>query len=723
MAKSVLELAVGTGQWDSGLKKAQRALNNFVDASGGLKEALDRDSKSLTEFVKMMGNMDSTAKTARGQVKEYTASLEQLNRIYNSLSETEKNCEIGKALTATMESLTNKVKTAKSEIDSINTSLGNTKTEGSGAGNILDQLASKFGMNIKQLAGWGAALAAGKAALDTAKDAFFASEQNLDAWNRSIYSAKSTYEAFLTSLNTGDISGFLSNIDEIVKAASDAYNAVDRLQTLQNIQSPKVAQKQAEVQRMENMLRTGRYIAPADGRKAAMAEGTVLNDVQKRQIADNLASAMREIAALTKNEVQASTDAINALYREQALRLGMSNEEFRKGTASMAAFEANLEKARKAQEWEERNTSTYTGAGGVLAVGSGRRNPYEAYKGWGVFKDDGDLYQRIIQLIQQRSGAESQYYGQMGRAYRGINRAEGVTTGGTGNATPKVKTMEGGIQGLSDLTGVTVQTYESMASLRQKLNEYQRALDNATNIADEMAARKGIADTQWKMSDEGRQAAKIGWDQEDLREQAQQMKEALESGIGPIEVVVEVKPIDTRAIKELDEDGMNAAKAVQKAAEATNALGSAVAMIDDPTARIIALVAEGIAGVMAGAGKAMRAKDTTESGYAWIGAAATIITEAAAIAAQIHTIAGYEQGGIVGGNSYSGDNVFAGNAWVNSGELVLSKAQQNTLAASLQEADNRGGVSGTPYVTGENIYLGLNNYLRRLGRGEIITSK
>ena len=119
MAKSVLELAVGTGQWDSGLKKAQRALNNFVDASGGLKDALDRDSKSLTEFVKMMGNMDSSAKTARGQVKEYTASLEQLSRMYNSLSDSEKKGEIGKAFTESMASLTNKAKAAKSEMDSI----------------------------------------------------------------------------------------------------------------------------------------------------------------------------------------------------------------------------------------------------------------------------------------------------------------------------------------------------------------------------------------------------------------------------------------------------------------------------------------------------------------------------------------------------------------------------------------------------------------------------
>jgi uncharacterized protein YeaC (DUF1315 family) len=64
-SKSVLELAVGTGQWDSGLKKAKQALDNFTQANGGLQSALNKDSQSMQQFVKMMGQMDSTAKPPR----------------------------------------------------------------------------------------------------------------------------------------------------------------------------------------------------------------------------------------------------------------------------------------------------------------------------------------------------------------------------------------------------------------------------------------------------------------------------------------------------------------------------------------------------------------------------------------------------------------------------------------------------------------------------------
>jgi hypothetical protein len=64
MAKSVLELAVGTGQWDAGLKKAKSALDNFTQSQGGLQSALAKDSENMRKFVQMMGKTESTAKTA-----------------------------------------------------------------------------------------------------------------------------------------------------------------------------------------------------------------------------------------------------------------------------------------------------------------------------------------------------------------------------------------------------------------------------------------------------------------------------------------------------------------------------------------------------------------------------------------------------------------------------------------------------------------------------------
>ena len=71
MGQSKLELAVGTGQWDAGLKKAQQALNAFTQSQGGLQQALEKDNGDMQKFIQMMGKMDSTANTAKGQMNDY----------------------------------------------------------------------------------------------------------------------------------------------------------------------------------------------------------------------------------------------------------------------------------------------------------------------------------------------------------------------------------------------------------------------------------------------------------------------------------------------------------------------------------------------------------------------------------------------------------------------------------------------------------------------------
>ena len=88
--QSVLELAVGTGKWDAGLKKAKSALDNFTQANGGLQQALEKESQKMQKFVQMMGSMESTAKTAKGQMNDYKGTIEQLTMQYNRMSEAQK---------------------------------------------------------------------------------------------------------------------------------------------------------------------------------------------------------------------------------------------------------------------------------------------------------------------------------------------------------------------------------------------------------------------------------------------------------------------------------------------------------------------------------------------------------------------------------------------------------------------------------------------------------
>ena len=205
----------------------------------------------------------------------------------------------------------------------------------------FDDFTKGIGAGVLKLTAVSAAITATTTALKVAKDAFFASERNVDEWGRTIEAAKSVYEGFLNSINTGSISGFLSNIDQIVTAAKAAYDELDKLGSMKTIQGPEISKQETENSRLRQMIMTRRYIAPGSGtgQTASMDAGTVLNDAQIRVLEKQLQNGMNKVVQLWNNEVEQSTKAIDAEYKRQAATLGISAEEFRRGTSSWAEFD------------------------------------------------------------------------------------------------------------------------------------------------------------------------------------------------------------------------------------------------------------------------------------------------------------------------------------------------------------------------------------------------
>lgn len=168
--------------------------------------------------------------------------------------------------------------------------------------------------------------------------------------------------------------------------------------------------------------------------------------------------------------------------------------------------------------------------------------------------------------------------------------------------------------------------------------------------------------------------------------------------------------------------GEQLADGFSAAASSISAVGGALASLEDPASKVASTIAQAVATIALGYAEAslMAAKNPANAGWGWIAFAASgIATMVSSIAAIKSATAGsYATGGVIPGNSYSGDNQIA---MVNAGETILTRAQTNQLASSLQsraaESQSR------PYVTGESIYLGLNNYLKATGRGSLITSR
>ena len=152
--QSVLELAVGTGKWDAGLKKAVQSLNNFTQANGGLTQALNSESQKMQKFVSMMGSMESSAKTAKGQMNDYKSAIEQLTMQYNRLTGAQKE-SFGSSYTATIDQLKTKYQAVNKELQEMTRSLNEMPTpsiEGGGGG-IFSKMGDKLGGAMSVFAG------------------------------------------------------------------------------------------------------------------------------------------------------------------------------------------------------------------------------------------------------------------------------------------------------------------------------------------------------------------------------------------------------------------------------------------------------------------------------------------------------------------------------------------------------------------------------------------
>ena len=342
MADSIVRLRVESQEFEQKLKRASQELLAMADNARRTGATFAIADKEELAFVASLGQLQTSARSAKGTIAEMTKAFQDLSVHYRSLTAEEKAAPYGRELKKSLEELRQRINDGKASLNEINSSIGESKQQTSSLSTVVNDLTGKLGLNIPKLGAMSLAIGAVSTALKVAKDAFFASEANIDEWGRTVDASKAVYEGFLTSLNTGDISGFLQRIDQIISAAREAYDELDRLGTQRTIDSPRLNAQRAENERFRAMLRTGRYIAPTDGRKATMKEGQLLTKAQLDNISRMLENGMKNVNNITKSEIQQIRASINALYKKEAANLGMSLKEFKKGTSSMTALDERI---------------------------------------------------------------------------------------------------------------------------------------------------------------------------------------------------------------------------------------------------------------------------------------------------------------------------------------------------------------------------------------------
>jgi len=138
--------------------------------------------------------------------------------------------------------------------------------------------------------------------------------------------------------------------------------------------------------------------------------------------------------------------------------------------------------------------------------------------------------------------------------------------------------------------------------------------------------------------------------------------------------------------------------------------------MEDPGVRAAGIVLQSIASIAMGFAEAAASPLVTGTGWGWLAFVAAGVAAMATTISTIHQLTGYAEGGIVKGNSYSGDNIYGGpDAMVNAGELVLTKAQQSTLASALQ-GNGLQNMNIAGRIKGTDIILSVDRSLQLQGK-------
>ena len=746
--KSVLELAVGTGSWDAGLKKAKQALDNFTQAQGGLQKALNTDSDKMQQFVRMMGQMDSTAKTAKGQLNDYKGTIETLTMQYNRMSAAQKQT-IGQDYLQAIDSMKQKYQAVNEEIKAMNQSLNGVKlpdapaTGGGGlfGGGKLDGMLQVFGGNLMTKAAGAVASLGG---------------EMVDMVQQGVEMAKAGegIRIAFERLGRGDIldglreatHGTVTDL-ELMKAAvkfNDFKLPVEELGTMLAFAQQKAKDTGQSVDYMVDSIVTGL------GRKSLM-------------ILDNLGLSATEVKEKMK-ETGDMTKAVGAIIREQMAKSGDYVE-----TAADRAAQANVslqnkmeELGRKFAPLEEASNSLWTSMKiGILDIIGGPLTDLlnkltqagRMANAYGLMGGNAKVGRMTANLAGASEGnRQSIYQQQQERFWRYINpREQQLKDIRAWQSGQRGEALQGRINAITEKYGSLDATkiQAEVDAAKKMLADYQKAAQqilkpikqdieptvtdpksgkggssggSATSINDKVLTGWQTAFNKSNLAIDGFQATSqpsVIW---------QALAKQAEEAADPLKDLTEA----FKALNDSEGDTGNGNKSLKddkKTEERISKLGSGLTAmasglkamgieLPDEINQLINII-QGVSSIIQG----VNAVISVFSNTAMSANTAALIANTAAlqVAATTNLIpfarggVVHAAGGVVAGNTFSGDQI---PAMLNAGEVVLNRAQTGALASQFQ--DNGGGAGRVVGVLrGEDIALVADRWGRRTGKGEL----
>lgn len=446
---------------------------------------------------------------------------------------------------------------------------------------------------------------------------------------------------------------------------------------------------------------------------------------------------------------------INALNKEQrrqyAIAKAVTEGETRiqKGIATYA--QAVQEGAASAREQFKGNRYALQGSGGGGGKGGNKTITEEKDEFTEIIGLVGNAQERVSDLQRQISeswdeGEIARLTGELKVAQRELQRLKDIG---------KEKPMQQGLSGFNQQTmSAWMQGRQGdLAKAEYGSADYSSIMGNIADMNTiktilEQSMKAGINAAQfdlsglWEKVFDGDDIPDATW-QEMVNKINEKLKE------------MKLEPISIEfKTGEIAKDGKIIKSSYKDAASAVNSLGSALSGLDDPGAKIAGTIAQAIANIALAFSSADLKEGESGNIWYWIAATAAGMATMISTIATIHSATGYQNGGVVKGyqrggvvKGYAGGKPVMGYAgggsigsaisggmitgstysndqipiMANAGEVVLTNAMTTTLASKLNDQSNTGYVPS--HISGEQIYIALNRFMRRSGRGEIVTWK
>ena len=690
MADVITRFKLETTQYDSKLRDAAKGLQNVSKQAEIAGKDFDKFTRESVAAAQAFGKVESGANNVKDRLKDMVGAYNDVAKAYNRLTEQQRQTDFAKAMAQSLETLQDRIKETKQELYSLSDS-------GKGGG-----LFGEGGLTgMLQVAG-GNLLSKGVSML---------TDELTGAIAQSINLAKQG-EGIRIAFERLGKPGLIDNLKEATHGTVSELELMKQAIKFENFKLP--------LEDLATYLAFAQQKAKDTGESIDYLVTSIVNGLgrQSKQILDNLGISAAE---LTKRmgEGKDMTQAVAEIIREEMAKAGdyVETAADRAARAAAKATDKMEEMGRTAMPVAEQWTETW----GTLKTGGMEflnfvltpiANMLNKLKEFQMSSEDffeAKVLPNIMTQVGSNVDANGNYIKRPAqRGAVGFDWESGTWMPGYSGA------IYNGATGQTELpeifaTGTTRKTKKTKGGSSSKTNipsidEFNTALAKSlTGSADLKQVKEALSPYEMMLPE--------------IKKNILDIKDADLGGalakLGDEKVKKEIE--DTT--KKLDQQKM----AFQMAGQAAASFGAALAGIEDPSVKAAGTVIQAIANVALGFGSAV-AQASSMGPYAWIAYVAAAMGAMATAISTVHSLTGYAQGGIVQGNSYSGDNMMFGGDGLyglNAGELVLTKAAQGNLASQLSGGAQNLRLDGV--ISGENIHIVHNRYLKRTGQGELVT--